>query len=84
MEASINDYIRQHYATTKTSDIAAHLSISEAKVYRIANKLGLKKSKEYLENANSHKFKIGNTPWNKGLKVEKISFIKRVINWFKR
>ena len=84
METSINDYIRQHYADTRTSDIAAHLGISESKVYRIANKLGLKKSKEYLETANSHKFKSGNVPWNKGVKMYKESFLQRLINCFKK
>ena len=79
MEISINDYIRQHYANTKTSDIAAHLGISVGKVYRIANNLGLKKSKEYMKQQHgsfikvagaSNRYKKGHTPWNKGKKVD--------------
>jgi hypothetical protein len=84
METSQNDYIRQHYANTKTSDIAFHLGISVGKVYRIATKLGLKKSKEYLETSNSHRFKSGNVPWNKGVKMYNESFLQRLINWFKK
>lgn len=79
METSINDYIRQHYANTRTSDIAAHLGISVGKVYRIANKLGLKKSTEYMKQQHgafikvagaSNRFAKGHTPWNKGQKVD--------------
>ena len=77
---SIKLHIQQRYPNERTDVIARDLNISVAKVYRIANTLGVKKSKEYMlkykpgaENlikyGAQHRFKKGITAHNKGVKM---------------
>lgn len=42
------EYIREHYATTLASDIAAALGVPKSGVYRVAHQLGVFKDKAYI------------------------------------
>ena len=71
-------YLREHYAETRTADIAAHLGLKTSQVYWRAHLLGLHKSidaiarmaREQMANPNHPGrrtvFAAGMTPWNKG------------------
>lgn len=68
--------VRKFYADAPTKIIAAALSRSEASVYQLARRLGLRKSETYLSGPESgrldgvrggaSRFKKGQKPWNKG------------------
>lgn len=70
--------LRQHYADTRTAELAALLGRSERSVYLAANALGLKKSEAYLKSpagnyfirnpriGQATAFKPGHATWNKG------------------
>jgi hypothetical protein len=77
---SINDEIRARYSNEPTINIARDLNISIYKVYGRANRMGLRKSKEYMkenmpgmDNLIKHgaafRFKTGDQPHNKGVKM---------------
>ena len=77
---SIKDEIRARYCDEPTINIARDLNIPIGKVYGIANRMGLKKSKEYMkenmpgmDNLIKHgaafRFKTGDQPHNKGVKM---------------
>jgi len=77
---SIKDEIRARYCDEPTINIARDLNIPISKVYGIANRMGLKKSKEYMkknmpgmDNLIKHgaafRFKKGNISHNKGVKM---------------
>lgn len=70
--------LRALYPGTRTADLATRLGRSERSVYELANRLGLRKSKEFLASGlagrfdgvrgGATRFKKGMTPWNKGAK----------------
>jgi hypothetical protein len=74
----INDLLIMCYADEDTKQLAKELGISINRVYQKANKLKLKKSKEYLdnwklsgrgrmiENGKPHQYKVGHKTWNVG------------------
>ena len=54
------DYIRQHFADTRTEELAERLSMGYWRVLRIAHRLGLKKSKGFMTKAST----VGGTKYN--------------------
>lgn len=67
--------LRDHYADSRTLDIAAALQRSERTVYAMARKLGLRKSQQYMREVHgpiavaagaATRIKPGQAPWNKG------------------
>jgi hypothetical protein len=72
------DILRDRYADTKTSHIAALLGVSVGRVYAKAHALGLKKSAAFLASPEAYRldgkigastrFEKGQQPWNKGIK----------------
>ena len=76
------DVLRSLYPDTSTAEIAKKLGITVDRVYHKAHKMGLAKSAEFLESANSGRiqrgrsdprmiatqFKPGQQVWNKGMK----------------
>jgi len=71
------DYVIESYPTTRTSEMAKVLGISENKIHQLANSRGIKKTKEYIrevhgpivkEAGKQHRYPKGSTPWNKGVK----------------
>lgn len=70
--------ISKHYADTLTRRLAYQLRTKESTIYNVANRLGLKKSKAFLESSQSgrlsklmlrgyeHRFKKGQESVNKG------------------
>ncbi|AGW94641.1 hypothetical protein N234_31825 [Ralstonia pickettii DTP0602] len=70
--------VLQLYPTSKTSDLAEALGRSTTSIYRLADKLGLRKTAEYLATPdarrldgsrdNGHRFRPGHVSWNKGIK----------------
>lgn len=72
--------VRKFYADAPTKIIATALSRSEASVYQLARRLGLRKSETYLSGPESgrldgvrggaSRFKKGQEPWNKGKSFE--------------
>jgi hypothetical protein len=70
--------VRVLYPNTKTSDLAAALGRSLGTVYRMADRLGIRKTAEYLTSAASgrldgvrgysSRFTKGNPSWNAGMK----------------
>jgi len=74
------DFIKAYYASTKTSKIAADLNRKVGAIYSMADRLGLKKSAEFLKSPESGRsnlitggkatrFTKGQTPFNKGKKL---------------
>ena len=67
-------YIIEHYETTKNSEIAQALGVSEEAVFKCANKIGCRKPKAYFakfvcnEKMVTNRFQAGHTPHNKGVK----------------
>jgi hypothetical protein len=71
-------YMREAYATTPTSDMAAHLNRSKSSVFGRAELLKLRKSEDFFlihgKRFHAHtpnqgtRFKTGNVPFNKGRK----------------
>lgn len=68
--------VRRLYAQTATAEIAEKLSRTPGQVHRMAAKLGLKKSREFLAALGKkkllkagapHRFKAGFVPWNRGM-----------------
>jgi len=71
--------LRELYPHVSSGDIAAQLGTTLHKVYNKANKLGLRKSREYLRTTAAgrltgndtrgrpYQFQPGAAPWNKGL-----------------
>lgn len=76
------EIIRARYPDEPTSKLAAELGRAEMSIYRIANKLGIKKSNLFLKSVSSGRiqrgkndprvistqFKPGQLSWNKGMK----------------
>ncbi|HFD81022.1 MAG TPA: HNH endonuclease [Gammaproteobacteria bacterium] len=74
------DLVKRLYPDTRTADIAKRMDRSIRSIYGIANKLGLKKSAEFLstpasgrmkpgdKRGSSTRFRKGNIPHNKGKK----------------
>ena len=71
------DYVIQAYPTTRTSEMAKVLGISENKIHQLANSRGIKKTKEYIREVHgkvvaiagiNNRFYKGQEPWNKGVK----------------
>jgi hypothetical protein len=77
------EYVREHYANSRTDDIATALGVRPDQVFRMAYRLGLKKSEAYLNSpaacrldgikGSSSRFKPGHTTWNKGKKGLQLS-----------
>lgn len=77
--ATESRYLVATYADTDTDLIAGHLHMSRSQIYAQADKLGLKKSAEYIRRIRlaaaarasvkgiATRFKPGNATWNKGL-----------------
>ena len=77
--ATESRYLVATYADTDTDLIAGHLHMSRSQIYAQADKLGLKKSAEYIRRIKiaaaarasvkgiATRFKPGNATWNKGL-----------------
>jgi hypothetical protein len=76
------DYIASNYADTRSDKIAEYLNCSIHSVYRIAAKMGIKKSIEFMQSENSERlnklraeknqatrFKKGHVSVNKGTKM---------------
>lgn len=74
------DFIKAYYASTKTDKIAAALNRKVGAIYSIADRLGLKKSAEFLNSPESGRnnlaivgkatrFAKGQTAFNKGKKL---------------
>jgi hypothetical protein len=76
------NYITSNYADTRSDKIAEHLNCTVSAVYRIASKMGIKKSSEFMQSENSGRlnkiraeknkatrFKKGHIPFNKGTKM---------------
>lgn len=73
-------YIKEHFATSPTADIAKHLNVSPSAISYKAHMLGLKKDESYLNSPACHRmqkgstlgsktrFKKGTVPPNKGKK----------------
>ena len=91
---SINDEIRARYSDELTSNIARDLNISITKVYGRANRMGLRKSKEYMkkympgmDNLIKHgaafRYKKGDEPHNKGVKMPQTTYNKCKHTMFK-
>lgn len=80
------DTLKTHFPTTKNSELAEMLGVSQSTMQRKASELGLKKDKEFVSRVweenrrlahlvtkikgNSGQIKKGHTPWNKGLKLK--------------
>lgn len=74
------DYLRRHYATQPTQDIAERLHRSVKSIYGKAKELGLSKDPSYFSelgtrlcqhpNSAFYRFKPGHQPANKGKRVE--------------
>lgn len=70
--------VRETYPNSKASDLAAALGRSLGSVYRLADKLGVRKTEEYLASpasgrldrttGQSGRFQAGQTSWNAGRK----------------
>lgn len=75
----IEDILIMCYADEDTKELAKELNISVSKIYRIADKLKLRKSQAYLDNwklsgrgkmiegGMKSRFKPGHSSWNKGI-----------------
>lgn len=73
------DRLRKLYGDTPMPELIAELGRAESAIYGKAASLGLKRSEEYLASQHAcrlrrednpgleHRFKVGQTPWNKGL-----------------
>lgn len=71
--------LREHYADSRTADLAVALGRTTGQVYQAANRYGLKKSDAYLASeaacrlrrgdnvGAAFRFKPGQRPWNAGL-----------------
>lgn len=91
---SIKDHIRQRYPHEPTDIVARDLNISVAKLYRMANSMGVKKTPEYMkkhmpgmDNLIKHgaafRFKKGDKPYNKGVKMTESTYNKVKHTMFK-
>lgn len=88
------DYIKVHYATASTASIAQHIGHPAASVYRLANKMGLRKSEAYLATAASGRmgkgstlgastrFQKGHATHNKGKRMPEHIRAKVARTWF--
>lgn len=73
--------VRQHYANSKTADLARQIGCSEVQLYRKAALMGLQKGEAFLATSASGRilrggllsqatqFKPGLQPWNRGKKL---------------
>ena len=89
------DTVKQRYSTDTAKEIANSIGISEVVVYRIANRYGIRKPKEWIENPKSGgfkkgrrnspatEFKKGGVPHNKGKKVTPEAYAKMSGTFFK-
>lgn len=69
--------MREHFATSKTADIARALGVEYSQVAKLAAKMGLRKDPDWLNDHGGRtgdgrgmgtRFKSGNVPWTKGKK----------------
>lgn len=75
-------YVKEHYATMSSQEIAAILGMSKTTVSGIAQSLGIRKSREWIaerarlrcleptHGSRATRFKKGNVPHTKGRKIE--------------
>ena len=71
------DYLRQHYADTPMAELKRCTGHAEKSIWQRAATMGLRKSKEFLQecgrraaqhpNNIASRFQKGQTPWNKGM-----------------
>lgn len=71
--------VQRHFSTTRTADLAAALGVAYHQVAKLADKLGLRKSEEWLNGPDSGRtdgkrglgtrFQTGQPVWNKGLRL---------------
>jgi len=90
------EYLIMHYANTDTEAIAMYLNRDVKKVLAKANKIGLKKTKEYIQRRSveayqkfKHKyqpshFQKGHVPANKGVAMKKEVYAKLERTMFKK
>lgn len=88
--------IVEFYPHASTKELAEKLGLRVSTVYQKANKLGLKKSKEYQDKLNEinaaqlaqrgdkHRFKLGSLPFNKGQKMSESTREKCSPTMFKK
>lgn len=94
-EAEKADVIRL-YPHRPTKEIAQLIGVSASSIYNLADRLGLKKSTEYMtlmqrdlsrklaENGMMHRFPKGHTPRNKGKKMDAEVYAKVSATMFKK
>jgi len=67
------DYVVEYYPFTRTSEMALVLGLTEVQVYRLATRLNVRKSKQYLaetlvaqisQAGAKTRFTKGQRPWN--------------------
>ncbi len=73
------ELVRQHFATSRTADLAAALGVAYHQVAKLADRLGLRKSEEWLNGPDGGRtdgkrglgtrFQKGQPGWNKGRKL---------------
>ena len=87
------EYLKQHYADTKTEIIAKELGFKVSSVRYKASRIGLKKSKVFWQSVYQGKseedkkkgqFPKGNVPHNKGLKMSADLYEKASRTFFKK
>lgn len=71
--------VQRHFSTTRTADLAAALGVAYHQVAKLAERLGLRKSQEWLNGPDSGRtdgkrglgtrFQKGKPGWNKGLRL---------------
>jgi hypothetical protein len=90
------EYIRRHYPDQYTKDIASVIGWSTSKIYNYVNKIGLKKGEKWREmnyefrksilikSGEKYRFKKGQEPVNKGVKMSDDIREKIKGTWFKK
>lgn len=92
---NINDIIRERFANEKTQDLADELGLTYSQIANRAFKMGLKKSDEFklseksgrhnlIEGGKKTRFKPGNIPFNKGIKMPNHIYDKVKNTMFKK
>lgn len=88
-------FMRKNYHNTTTLDLGVKIGLPASKVYKLAYKLGLRKSPEYMkallrngakslaESGKAHRYKPGQSPVNKGKKMPKEVYKKVQKTMFK-
>lgn len=88
------DFLVEHYANEYSANLAVTLQRPLRAIYGMANKLGLKKTKEFVAaagrmscnhpNVVATRLKKGNIPPNKGMKMSDAQREKLAHTWFKK